>query len=89
VGQAIVNREQRGRNRAGYDKQLIESQAARLTAEFTKGFQSGADCSSEAAIVLIKVIADPSAAPRRSRSTYQYPLEVDPSFCSYVLSSGE
>jgi predicted nuclease of restriction endonuclease-like (RecB) superfamily len=40
VGQAIVNHEQRGRNRAGYGEQLIESLAARLTAEFTKGFQS-------------------------------------------------
>ena len=39
VGQAIVNHEQRGRNRAGYGEQLIESLAARLTAEFTKGFQ--------------------------------------------------
>lgn len=40
VGQAIVKHEQRGKRRAGYGEQLIESLATRLTEEFTKGFQS-------------------------------------------------
>jgi hypothetical protein len=40
VGQAIVKHEQRGKDRAGYGEQLIESLAERLTAEFSKGFQS-------------------------------------------------
>lgn len=40
VGQAIVEHEQRGEDRAGYGEQLIESLAERLTAELSKGFQS-------------------------------------------------
>lgn len=39
VGQAIVKHEQRGKHRAGYGEQLIESLAERLTTEFSKSFQ--------------------------------------------------
>lgn len=38
VGQAIVEHEQRGKDRAGYGEQLIESLAARLKADGNKGF---------------------------------------------------
>ncbi|MBI3651103.1 MAG: DUF1016 domain-containing protein [Acidobacteria bacterium] len=38
IGQAIVEYEQRGKNRAEYGEQLIESLSARLTEEFGKGF---------------------------------------------------
>ncbi len=38
IGQAIVEHEQQGKERAGYGEQLIESLAARLRAEKLKGF---------------------------------------------------
>jgi len=38
IGQAIVEHEQQGQERAGYGERLIESLAERLTAEFGKGF---------------------------------------------------
>jgi len=38
VGQAIVEQEQRGKDRAGYGEQLIESLAERLKADGNKGF---------------------------------------------------
>lgn len=40
VGQAIVEHEQQGKERAGYGEQLVESLAARLKAERLKGFQA-------------------------------------------------
>jgi predicted nuclease of restriction endonuclease-like (RecB) superfamily len=40
IGQAIVEREQKGQQRAEYGKQVIESLAHRLIAEFGKRFQS-------------------------------------------------
>ncbi|HXG67730.1 MAG TPA: PDDEXK nuclease domain-containing protein [Blastocatellia bacterium] len=38
IGQAIVEQEQQGKQRAGYGEGLIELLAARLTADFGKGF---------------------------------------------------
>lgn len=40
IGQAIVEDEQQGEERAGYGEQLVESLAARLKAEGLKGFQA-------------------------------------------------
>ncbi len=40
VGQAIVEHEQQGKERADYGEQLVESLAARLKAEGLKCFQS-------------------------------------------------
>ncbi len=38
IGQAIVEQEQKGKRRAGYGEQLLESLAVKLAAEFGKGF---------------------------------------------------
>ena len=40
IGQAIVEHEQKGKHRAGYGEQLIESLSQRLTAEVGRGFQA-------------------------------------------------
>jgi len=40
VGQAIVEHEQKGKERADYGERLIESLSERLTEEFSKGFQA-------------------------------------------------
>lgn len=40
IGQAIVEQEQRGRQRADYGERLIEQLSQKLQAEFGKGFQS-------------------------------------------------
>jgi len=38
IGRRTVREEQRGKNRAAYGKEIMEVLAARLTAEFGKGF---------------------------------------------------
>lgn len=40
IGQAIVEHEQKGKDRAGYGRRLIESLAERLTHEFGSGFEA-------------------------------------------------
>ena len=40
IGREIIEEEQKGRNRAGYGKKLLETLAVRLTLDYGKGFDA-------------------------------------------------